>query len=128
LTKEYRTPGGDVFRAVDAISFTASAGAIFGLLGPNGAGKTTTLRMLSTLIVPTSGTAMVGGHEVSTEPESVRRRIGFLTGSTGLYPRLSAREVVAYFGRLHGMEPSELDARLDSIFDELQITPFQHKR
>jgi len=128
LTKEYRTPGGDAFRAVDAISFHAKPASIFGLLGPNGAGKTTTLRMLSTLIRPSSGTAVVAGHDVNLDPENVRRNIGFLTGSTGLYPRLTAREAVTYFGRLYGMEPAPLSTRLDALFEELEITPYQHKR
>jgi sodium transport system ATP-binding protein len=128
LTKEYWTPGGDRFRAVDAVSFTARPGSVFGLLGPNGAGKTTTLRMLSTLISPSEGTATVAGFEVSRSPEEVRRRIGFLTGSTGLYPRLTAREAVRYFGRLYGLSPDRVEARLDELFAALEITPYQHKR
>ena len=128
LTKEYRMPGGERFRAVDEISFTASPGSVFGLLGPNGAGKTTTLRILSTLIAPTSGTARVAGYDVVGEPEAVRRSIGFLTGSTGLYPRLTAREVVRYFGRLYGMPPGDLERRLDSVFGALDISSFQDKR
>ena len=128
LTKEYRNPRGEVFRAVDRITFRALAGRIFGLLGPNGAGKTTTLRMLSTLIAPTSGVARVAGYDVTGDPEAVRRSIGFLTGSTGLYPRLTVREVVRYFGRLYGLETDRLEARLDSVFTELRIEEFQNKR
>lgn len=127
LSKAYRNPDGELFRAVDEVSFRALPGAIFGLLGPNGAGKTTTLRMLSTLIAPTGGTAVVAGYDVRTHPQEVRSRIGFLTGSTGLYPRLTAREVVRYFGRLYGLD-GELESRIDRVFDRLGITGYQGKR
>jgi sodium transport system ATP-binding protein len=128
LTKEYRTPRGDVFRAVDELTFEGRSGGIFGLLGPNGAGKTTALRMLSTLIAPTSGTATVAGFDVVKQPAEVRRRIGFLTGSTGLYPRLSAREVVRYFALMYGLEKSAVEARIDLLFQQLGVTAFQDKR
>ena len=128
LVKEYRSPQGDPFRAVDAISFEARPGSIFGLLGPNGAGKTTALRMLSTLIVPTEGSAVVAGFNVVTEPAEVRRRIGFLTGSTGLYPRLTAREVVRYFALMYGLEERSVEARIDFLFEGFGITGFQNKR
>ncbi len=117
LTKIYRSPGGGSFAAVNDLSFTAPPGRIFGLLGPNGAGKTTTLRMLSTLIPPSSGRAMVGGFSVTDEPAAVRGRIGFLTGSTGLYPRLTARETVRYFAGLYGLETDAAEARIDDLFD-----------
>ncbi len=128
LAKAYSSPDGAPFFAVDRVSFDAGPGRIFGLLGPNGAGKTTALRILSTLIPPTAGTAEVGGFSVITAPAEVRRRIGFLTGSTGLYPRLTAREAVRYFARLYGMEPEPAERRIDFLFDRLQIAPFQHKR
>jgi sodium transport system ATP-binding protein len=128
LVKEYRTPEGDVFRAVDRLSFDAREGSIFGLLGPNGAGKTTALRMLSTLIPPTAGTAWVAGYNVLERPEDVRRSIGFLTGSTGLYPRLTAREVVRYFALMYGLEEGAADRRIETLFKELGITEFQNKR
>ena len=128
LVKEYRTPQGDLFRAVDGISFEARPGSIFGLLGPNGAGKTTALRMLSTLIPPTGGTATVAGHDIVTQSAEVRRRIGFLTGSTGLYPRLTAREVVRYFALMYGLAPSAVDARIEQLFGELGITTYEDKR
>jgi sodium transport system ATP-binding protein len=128
LTKAYSSPDGAPFLAVDHISFEAAPGRIFGLLGPNGAGKTTTLRILSTLIAPTEGTATVGGFSVTEAPAEVRRRIGFLTGSTGLYPRLTAREAVRYFARLYGMESGAAERRIDLLFDRLGIVPFQHKR
>ena len=128
LAKEYRNPKGEPFRAVDGISFTAKSGTIFGLLGPNGAGKTTALRMLSTLIRPTTGDATIEGYSVNVDPAAVRSRIGFLTGSTGLYPRLTALEVVRYFARMYGMEKDAVDARIRLLFDQLEITPFQNKR
>src|SRR5947208_10806032 len=81
-------------RAVDGIDFACRAGEIFGLLGANGAGKTTTLRMLSTVLAPTSGTARVMGHDVALEPATVRRNIGFYSSSTALYPRLKTRETL----------------------------------
>jgi len=128
LAKEYPGPGGVPFRAVDGISFETRAGGIFGLLGPNGAGKTTALRMLSTLISPTAGTAWVGGANIQSEARKVRGRIGFLTGSTGLYPRLTAREVVIYFARMYGMGGREASRRVDLLFEQLDITPYQKKR
>jgi sodium transport system ATP-binding protein len=128
LRKEYRRPDGTRFAAVDNVSFKAESGKIFGLLGPNGAGKTTTLRILATLIPPTSGSASIAGYDVEDDAAEVRRQIGFLTGSTGLYPRLTAREAVAYFGALQGLTRDQVDASIDSIFDELDITPYQHKR
>jgi sodium transport system ATP-binding protein len=128
LVKTYRSPTGDPFHAVNGITFRARAGRIFGLLGPNGAGKTTTLRILSTLIPPTAGTAHVGGRGVLEDPAEVRRRVGFLTGTTGVYPRLTAREVVRYFGRLYGMTRDEVEARIDLLFDRLEIRSFEDKR
>ena len=128
LRKEYRRPDGTRFAAVNDVSFEAHPGKIFGLLGPNGAGKTTTLRMLATLIPPTGGSAVIAGHDVVTQAGRVRQKIGFLTGSTGLYPRLTAREAVAYFGALQGMSRSEIDQAVGGIFEELEITSYQHKR
>ncbi len=128
LVKEYRTPDGEVLRAVDQLSFEAHEGSIFGLLGPNGAGKTTALRILSTLIAPTSGTAWVAGYNILQSPESVRRSIGFLTGSTGLYPRLTSREVVRYFALMYGLDEAAAERRIDALFNELGITEFQDKR
>jgi sodium transport system ATP-binding protein len=128
LVKEYRTPEGDLFHAVDHLSFEAREGSIFGLLGPNGAGKTTALRILSTLITPTAGTAWVAGYNILERPENVRRSIGFLTGSTGLYPRLTAREVVRYFALMYGLEEAAAARRIDALFAELGITEYQNKR
>ena len=84
--------------AVDGVDFVCRSGEILGLLGANGAGKTTTLRMLATILAPSAGTASVMGHDVASEPEAVRRQIGFYSASTALYPRLTARETIAFFG------------------------------
>src|SRR6266446_1852447 len=89
--------------AVDDLSFEVARGEIYGLLGPNGAGKTTTLRVLAAILAPTSGVAELGGVDIARDPQAARRQLGFLTGSTGLYARLTGRELLRYFGRLHGL-------------------------
>lgn len=111
--------------AVNDVSFECLPGEIFGLLGPNGAGKTTTLRMLSTVLRPTSGRAIIAGHDVVTEPAAVRARIGYMSASTGIYDRMTAWELVEYFGRLYGLEPSPLQSRMEEIFDWLQMNDFR---
>jgi len=116
LTKVFRGPKRRPIRAVDGVSFTARPGEIFGLLGANGAGKTTTLRLLSTMLSPSAGDATICGHSITREPEAVRRRIGFMSAATSLYGRLTAREMVTYFGRLHGMQPARLEARRQELF------------
>ena len=118
---------GDV-RAVDRISFKCQPGEIFGLLGANGAGKTTTLRMLATILTPTEGTAIVAGYDVAREPQKVRSVVGFLSSATALYGRLSAREMVEYFGRLHGLDEPTLRQRIDSIFERLEMNDFRDRR
>ena len=108
LTKTYKDPdGGDVY-AVRGARLTCRAGEIYGLLGPNGAGKTTTLRCLATVLTPSSGTATIAGHDLVREPEKVRRSIGFLSASTGLYARLTPRESLRFFGSLNGLEGEAL--------------------
>ncbi len=126
LGKSFRNAGGKTVPAVDGISFTAKAGEIFGLLGPNGAGKTTTLRLLCTVLRPTSGTARVGGFDVVTESAKVRQTIGFLSANTGVYDRMTATEMVTYYGKLHGMKPDELDERLEKLFASLQMNDFRN--
>lgn len=125
LRKIFHDPrrGGE-FRAVDGVSFTCRPGRIFGLLGPNGAGKTTTLRILSTTLVPTEGTATIEGIDVVKDPAAARRRLGFCTGTTGIYERMTPREMVGYFGRLYGLGGAALDARLEELFDLLQMRSF----
>jgi len=124
LTKTFRDKARGERAVVDRISFEVRDGEIFGLLGPNGAGKTTTLRMLATLLRPTSGRAMVGGYEVTSESAAVRRMIGFLSGDMGLYHRLTPREILRVFGRLNGMDEERLRARIEEVLDMLQMRDF----
>ena len=110
------------------ISFECKPGEIFGLLGPNGAGKTTLLRMLSTILQPTSGTATVAGFDVIKHPEEVRRNIGFLSNSTALYERMTAREMVDYFGKLYGLSSAEIKERSEEIYADLEMEDFLDRR
>jgi len=111
--------------AVEDLSLTCQPGEIVGLLGPNGAGKTTTLRILSTVLKPTSGRAVVAGHDVALDPEGVRARIGFMSASTGIYDRMTAWELVEYFGRLHGLAGEALRQRMEMVFDWLKMNDFR---
>ena len=128
LVKIYPDHQGGEVRAVDGISFECRAGEIYGLLGLNGAGKTTTLRMLSTALTPTGGSARVAGHDVQDESLEVRRAIGFLSGTTGLYHRLTAREMVRIFAELHGLEGADLDERVDRVLATFGIDEYAEKR
>jgi sodium transport system ATP-binding protein len=109
---------------VDRVSFDVRAGEVFGLLGPNGAGKTTTLRLLGTLLKPSSGTAQVNGFDITREPGKVRESIGFLSGDMGLYGRLTAREILDFFGKLNGMESGRRAARIEELMTLLQMHDF----
>jgi sodium transport system ATP-binding protein len=111
--------------AISGITFECRPGAIFGLLGPNGAGKTTTLRILSTVLEPSSGRAIVAGHDVVKEPSLVRANIGYMSASTGIYDRMTAWELVEYFGRLYGMDAGPLRARMETIFAWLKMDDFR---
>jgi sodium transport system ATP-binding protein len=118
------------FAAVEAVkdvSFTAEDGRITGLLGPNGAGKTTTLRMLYTLLKPGAGAVKVDGIDATFDPEGVRRRMGVLPDTRGLYKRLTARENIEYFGRLQGLEPERLRQRTDLLLDQLDMRDIEHR-
>jgi sodium transport system ATP-binding protein len=112
--------------AVTDVSFECRPGAIFGLLGPNGAGKTTTLRILSTVLRPTGGRAVVAGYDVVTDPELVRANIGYMSASTGIYDRMTAWELVEYFGRLYGMSAERLRGRMEEIFEWLKMNDFRN--
>jgi sodium transport system ATP-binding protein len=125
LCKVFRNAVGSKTPAVDAVSFTAKPGEIFGLLGPNGAGKTTTLRILCTVLKPTAGSATVAGFDVVAQPEKVRQHIGFLSANTGVYDRMTAWELVEYYGRLHGLEAAPLKERLEKLFATLQMNDFR---
>ena len=125
LVKDFRDLRRGQVRAVEGINFSVHAGEIFGLLGPNGAGKTTTLRILSTVLEPSGGSASVAGFDVSLRPEEVRRHIGFMSNNTGVYDRMTAWEMVEFFGRLYGYTDAQLTPRLEEIFDELQMNDFR---
>jgi sodium transport system ATP-binding protein len=122
LTKSYSDVRRGQFVALDAISFDAFPGQIYGLLGPNGAGKTTALRILSTVLQPTSGTATVNGYDVLTQPSLVRHQIGFVSNNTAVYDRMTAWEMVEYFGKLYGMPDELIRDRMETIFQRLQMT------
>ena len=128
LTKVYATPQEGTVEALRGLDLCCERGEIFGLLGANGAGKTTTLRILATILSPTSGSASVDGVDVASDPLEVRRRIGFLSGSTGLYPRLSVRETLDYFGRLHGLAAGRLDQRVDELLGVFDLRELAHRR
>ena len=127
LRKSYRSRRGEV-RAVDGVSFRAPDGVITGLLGPNGAGKTTTLRMLYTLVRPDSGSVCVDGIEVAREPGRVRSQIGVLPDARGLYKRLTARENIAYFGRLQGLEAGFIESQTARLVEALEMQDFIDRR
>ncbi len=121
VVKEYRGSDGSRLRAVDGVSFLVGAGEIVGLLGANGAGKTTTLRMIATLLRPTSGTVRVAGRDVLVDPVGVRRRLGYVSATTGVPDRLTARELLTSFGRLHGMHETALSARVAAVVERLDL-------
>ena len=128
LTKVFRDRKRGEIRAVDGLTLRVEPGHIYGLLGANGAGKTTALRLLATLLRPTSGSATVGGCDVVAAPERVRAQVGFLAASTALYGRLTARETIEYFGRLHGLGEAELARRVARLTDELGLHEFLDRR
>jgi len=124
LVKEYRAGGGKTVRAVDGVSFHVADGEMVGLLGGNGAGKTTTMRIVATLLTPTSGMARVAGHDVRTDPIGVRRSLGYVSATTGVADRLSPREVLDSSGRLHGIERRLLADRIASLTASLDLGNF----
>ena len=127
LRKTFKTKAGLV-KAVDGVSFTARDGQITGLLGPNGAGKTTTMRMLYTLMAPETGRVLVDGHDATRDPTAVRRVLGVLPDARGIYKRFTARENIAYFGRLHGLDEATIKARTDALVSSLDMTDFAERR
>lgn len=124
---ELQTTAGSL-AAVNDVSFVCQPGRIFSLLGPNGAGKTTTLRMIATLLRPTSGNIRVNGLDVVADATAVRREIGFLTGSTNLYDRLTPAETVKYFADLYGLPDAVFKERKEKLFTQLGIHDFVNKR
>jgi sodium transport system ATP-binding protein len=115
-------------KAVDGVTFAAADGQITGLLGPNGAGKTTSLRMLYTLMRPDAGQVLVDGIDAAVDPTGVRRRLGVLPDSRGLYKRLTSRENIRYFGRLHGLDDATIAARTDALVRELEMADIIDRR
>ncbi len=123
LTKRYRE-----VVAAEAVSFAVAAGEVVGLLGPNGAGKTTLLRMLAGILTPTSGAAYIDGIDVQHDPFEGKRRLGFASGDTALYQRLTPRELLRFFGRLHGLPEARITRRIDELVTDLRMEEFAERR
>lgn len=119
---------GSVFNALDNVNFHCAKGEVLGLLGPNGAGKTTTLRILSTALKPDSGAVLVNGIDVVKKPKLAKQKIGFLSGKTGLYGRLTARENIEFFAKLHGVSREFLKNDAEEIYQNLDITSYLDRR
>lgn len=115
LTKIYRDKQRGVIHAADRITLSCKQGEILGLLGPNGAGKTTTLRMLSTVIKPSSGKAIINGFDITTQPQHVRASIGFLSATTGLFPRMTPMEILRFFAGLHRVPADRIESRINEL-------------
>ncbi len=134
LTRRLRREMGESFRgkksvrAVDNITFQCQPGRIFGLLGPNGAGKTTALRLIATMLKPTAGSITVMGYDTQKKPQKVRENIGFMTGQTALYDRLTPGEMVKYIADLYGMDAKRFKERKEKIFDLLGMAEFANRR
>ncbi len=128
LSKTFYDESRGEVHAVDVVSFDCQAGQIFGLLGANGAGKTTTLRMLATILRPTAGTATLMGHEVLSEPEAVRRNLGFSSSTTALYPRLTARETLEFFAKINGCSDALAAERVERLVRRFGISDYANAR
>ncbi len=128
LTRRFRLSGGGEVVAVDDLSFTVSAGEVYGLLGPNGAGKTTTLRMLLGLLRPSAGRATIDGFSSSEHPDEVKRRVGLVSASAGLYPHLSVREQLLFFADLYGVAPLRAREEVARLAGLLELTELMHRR
>ena len=126
LSKYYDDAQTGKFVALDQVSFDAMPGQVYGLLGPNGAGKTTALRILSTMLKPSAGTAMINGVDVVCDPQAVRRQIGFVSNNTSIYDRMTAYEIVEFFGKLNGLENPQLADRIDQLFDRYRMQPIRN--
>jgi ABC-2 type transport system ATP-binding protein/sodium transport system ATP-binding protein len=128
LTRRFTLPEGGEVTAVDRLSFTAGSGEVFGLLGPNGAGKTTTLRMLLGLLKPTSGRATIAGYDSRLSPDEVKRRVGYVSANVGVYPHLTVRETLLFFGDLYGVSPDTAVAETDRLAHLFGIETLLHRR
>jgi len=124
LSKTFEDKKRGTVHALDHVSFDVKAREIFGLLGPNGAGKTTCLRLLATILTPSSGTAELGGADIVRSPQAVRRQIGFLSGDMGSYGRLTPREVLTFFGKLNGLEGQTLQRRIEEMVETFEFREF----
>lgn len=127
LTKHYADLQRGKLVALDGVSFDAVPGQIYGLLGPNGAGKTTALRILSTVLQPTAGSVTINGYDVVTQSSQVRHQIGFMSANTAVYDRMTAWEMVEYFGRLHGLTDEQLRERMEQIFERLKMNDIRDR-
>jgi len=128
LTKTFYDESRGEVRAVENVDFECRQGEIFGLLGANGAGKTTTLRMLSTILAPTAGSATVLGYDIGREPMEVRKRLGFYSASTALYPKLTARETVEFFARVNQYPEEKVRERVEYLIERFGITEYAAAR
>ena len=128
LCKTFQDKKRGEIRAVDHVSFICRPGQIYGLLGANGAGKTTTLRMLSTILTPTAGTASLMGHDVVNSPEGVRKNLGFYSATTALYPRLTTRETIEFFARINQYPTNQVKQRVDFLIDRFGLTKYADAR
>ena len=128
LRKTFYDEGRGEIKAVDSVSFECHEGEIFGLLGANGAGKTTTLRMLSTILAPTSGSAAIMGHDVIRNPEGVRKNLGFYSATTALYPRLTTRETIDFFARINQYPADLVQKRVDYLIDRFALAKYADAR
>ena len=128
LSKTFQDKKRGQVRALAGVSFTVNPREIFGILGPNGAGKTTLLRLLATVLTATGGTAVVNGHDIRQDAAAVRGSIGFLSGDMGLYGRITAREILRFFGRLGGMDDGALPARIEEVIARLDIAAYADTR
>ena len=128
LVKVFEDEGRGQLVAVSGVDFCCQPGEIFGLLGTNGAGKTTTLRMLSTLLAPSSGSARVNGHSVVEEPDQVRRSLGYLSTTTALYPRLSCRETLDFFARINGYPEAQIKGRVQHLVERFGLVDYADAR
>ncbi len=128
LRKAFKRADGTMVDAVKAIDLTIYRGEIFSLLGPNGAGKTTTISMISGLVPPTAGDAWIGGHSITKEPLAAKRLMGFIPQEIALYPELSARQNLIFFGKMYDMAGAELNKRVDEVLEFIDLTDRQKDR
>lgn len=128
LTRRFPLSGGGELTAVDGLSFAVAPGEVYGLLGPNGAGKTTTIRMLLGLLAPSAGQAVVAGFSSAEHPDEVKRRVGLVSASAGLYPWLSVRELLEFFADVYGLSPADAAAELQRLGDRLGLAELFNRR